>query len=103
MRGIPVCRSGRGLGRAVVGFWILLAFVFFGAPFQVQEPSEVEQALECLSDVLQRDQSLDPATRRALFDLVEAPNSKRADTPRVPEGPAEITPDDDAPTGYVRA
>lgn len=43
VRSIPVCQSGRGLGTAAGGFWILLAFVSCGALVQAQEPSEVEQ------------------------------------------------------------
>ncbi len=94
MRRIPV-RFSR---RAIAGCWILLAFVVFSLPSSAQGPSEVEQALERLGDTLERDQSLDPAMRKALSDLVEALRNERSDELSVPPVDApEVTAEDVAP------
>ncbi len=84
MRRISVCFRGG----AVTACWILLAIVFFGAPVPAQEPSSVEQALENLSNALQRDTSLDDAIRKALSDLVEALKAERGGEP----APAPVAP-----------
>ena len=94
MRRIPVYFRGR----AVAAYWILLALVVFSLPSSAQEASEVERALENLSKALQRDTSLDAATREALSDLVEAFKAERKDGVSVaPAGAPEVTREDVAP------